>query len=1108
MTAFERFDFHLLPIYEAISAGNPHDGPARAAAINPFKSVLCLAPAGSGKTTELIYRTLACLTVSNRPEEILAITFTTKAAGEIVERLMSALNVAATGIPPSAAHELPMYDLARLVLKRDELLGWNLLLNPARLRIMTFDSFCAFLASKTPIMSGLGGGKTTEDPALVYRRAILETLGSVNSEDAPEVLREALEAVLTFSKNRFETLVPMFTALLGKRDQWASEIMGLDVALMEQAVSQYVDECAGEAVAQIRGSELELVMDVLKDASGVLNALQWAEGRVPMDGSDECRSYLRDFAGYILTADGNLRARVTSANGFPAGEDVTKRMNAALSAIKERGIAAELADPLRTMLALPDSDYPARSAEMCMHFTVILRFLLANLALAFEETASIDFPEVAQRAIQALASDGDEVGDALLEEDRINHLLVDEFQDTSPAQFNLILNLVSHWEEGDGRSMFFCGDRFQSIYLWRGATVDLFTSMVQAKRFGPHELEVVNLVVNFRSAPGVVEWNNKAYEAIFAGAELGFVPSVPFRDIEGGVEVHPLTSGPVGEGEAVAETILDIMKTDPEASIAVLVRGRSHLKHILPKLKEAKITVSGQDIDPITESAPVSEAIALIRSLWHLADKTSWMALLRAAFVGLSWADCIVVAQGERVVFDALNSEDVQCKLSVDGRRRVIRLLDAISAARGASRGGDLNWVAKSVWLALGGPATVDETEMGDIGTVFALLAQHTQTGCLNDPQAFFRAIGNLYASAKSGAVQIMTVHKAKGLEFDYVIIPGLNRGGAQDQTPLFYWRKLNGTFIVAPNVNGAVESSPENRLFKFIGSKVKADVKEEIGRLAYVGTTRAKKFCHLFVEVDKVDDDMIPKARSGSLLSCLWPAVESEVIDVEPGTAAKSDTTFAVPSKARLDSGFVVQLPAGSFIPASRVDQISADDKSEGEGSDYLAKLTGTVFHKIVEVISQSNVMEWNAALVKSKSQAIASMLRREGCPIGDVAKCVAKIQALVTTTIESKSGQWILMPRGGAGAEVQVSAYRNGRVVHRYLDLSFVDSGVYYIADWKTAGCPEGMDVEEFIRRECARYEAKMAEYRQTVVDAGVTMPVKTLLYFPSCDRLAEVG
>src|SRR5690554_3678344 len=117
MTAQQKIESqlsHLSPILEAIAKTNPHDAQARALSIDPSRSVALLAPAGSGKTTQLLYRFMACLTVVERPEQILAITFTNKAAGEIVERVTSALRQAAEGEEPEAEHEKPLYMLSKL----------------------------------------------------------------------------------------------------------------------------------------------------------------------------------------------------------------------------------------------------------------------------------------------------------------------------------------------------------------------------------------------------------------------------------------------------------------------------------------------------------------------------------------------------------------------------------------------------------------------------------------------------------------------------------------------------------------------------------------------------------------------------------------------------------------------------------------------------------------------------------------------------------------------------------------------------------------------------------------------------------------------------------
>ena len=382
----------------------------------------------------------------------------------------------------------------------------------------------------------------------------------------------------------------------------------------------------------------------------------------------------------------------------------------------------EISAALITLRDMPDTEYPAESAKMMGHLTLILRYLMANLMLAFDGSATVDFPEVAQRAILSLGA-GVEIGDALLDEDRVCHLLVDEAQDTSPGQYKLLYCLVQAWEQDDSRSIFMCGDPQQSIYLFRGATVGQFIETEKQGSFGPKKMEVYHLRVNFRSSPAIVEWNNKIYSELFAGSS--FVPSVPFRSNPGLVTVEALQN-PMAEGVRVVSLIQDAFKADPNQSVAILVRARSHLKYILPALKQAGIQVSGTDIDPIAESDPVAEVVAMIKALWHQADRTSWLALLRSAFVGLSWEDTLAVSRGHNVIPAALRLPEVTTSLTQDGQARILRLTEALDGLEKSSRGDELAWKARALWMGLGGMSTVDQTELGDVKTVFKLLGTHT----------------------------------------------------------------------------------------------------------------------------------------------------------------------------------------------------------------------------------------------------------------------------------------------------------------------------------------------------------------------------------------------
>lgn len=1095
---------HLSPILAAIAQTNPHDADARALSIDPSRSVALLAPAGSGKTTQLLYRFMACLTVVERPEQILAITFTNKAAGEIAERVASALALAASGVEPAEQFEKPLYMLGQLVLQRDALLGWNLIMNPSRLRIMTFDSYCAQLAGKMPIMSGLGGGATTDDPTLVYRSAILETLGSVNDERIPEALREALEAVLSFARNQFEVLVPMFANLLMKRDQWVGELMNINGAELSEALATLVQQETAAALGALNQHGFSECWSILGEAYRLNDGFEWA-GYGAADETPDGMAFARSACKFLLKTDGKVRTRVTAREGFPAKEPLTQRMNAFLDTLDG---SPEIDHALNTLVGMPDAEYPERSGQMVHHLNVILRYLMANLMLAFDGSATVDFPEVAQRAIQSLGT-GNEIGDALLEEDRVCHLLVDENQDTSPAQYQLLSRLVENWDsEDDGRSVFMCGDKYQSIYLFRGATVSLFTDTVKAAHFGPKQLDVFHLRVNFRSAPVVVEWNNKVYGKMFQGADSTFVPSVPFRMYDGQVTVEAIAAGQEAEARRVVHLIEDAFKTDPTQSVAILVRGRSHLKFILPALKQAGINASGTDIDPIADSAPVSEVVALIRALWHKADRTSWLALLRSAFVGLSWEDCLAVSRGHEVIPVALEMPAVQDKLSPEGHVRVQRLVEALRSTDKATRSDELSWKARALWIALGGASTVDQTELHDVKTVFKLLAAHTATGDLDDPQAFFNSLDKLYASPKAGTVQVMTIHRSKGLEFDTVILPSLHKSGGRDDTPLFHWRRLGGKFFLAPNLGDQDATSPESRLFRFVGKFVRQDQLDELERLCYVATTRAKKSLHLLACMEEDDDGA---SSSNSLLGCLEHVLADEFVSVSAG-AHRLDSAAGVPAKARLAADHEVQVPTDCFVPAATNESIPTenelhDELREGEGDDYRAKIVGIVYHRFVEMIAKEGLEHWSVERLQTKAQAVAALMRREGYPIREIPTGRDRVLVLLEKTLRSEKGRWILSRHEHGGQEVQLSGYRNGRWMHRYLDRPFVADGFYWITDYKAAACPEGVSVEQFAQKLADRYRPKMEEYKAVVEEAGIPWPVKLGLYLPAVDVFVEL-
>ena len=196
------------------------DQQARFEALDVSRSFIVQAPAGSGKTELLIQRYLRLLTTVDHPEEILAITFTRKAAREMQHRVTRALLQARDGVAAEFDHEQTTLDAAIAVLERDAEYDWQLIKSPRRMRIQTLDALCAAITRLVPLSSGTGGiGNTIVDAEVktVYRSAAVATLDWLLVDNE---MNSAVENVLSHLDNNTTTYVAHISRMLETRDQW------------------------------------------------------------------------------------------------------------------------------------------------------------------------------------------------------------------------------------------------------------------------------------------------------------------------------------------------------------------------------------------------------------------------------------------------------------------------------------------------------------------------------------------------------------------------------------------------------------------------------------------------------------------------------------------------------------------------------------------------------------------------------------------------------------------------------------------------------------------------------------------------------------------------
>ncbi len=227
------------------------DTAARAEALDATRSFIVQAPAGSGKTELLIQRVLRLLAEVEQPEEVVAITFTRKAAAEMRHRLLDAL-VRAGGPQPEGEPGRTTWRLASDVLEKDGRLGWGLTETPARLRVQTIDSLCAAITRRWPWRSGFGGAPAPGEQMGPYHeeaaRAALAKL-----EEKGEA-GDAVARLLSHLDNNLGAAADLLRAMLGRRDQWLRHVTAAGGTLRRQDAEALLGRIVREGLEAARTS--------------------------------------------------------------------------------------------------------------------------------------------------------------------------------------------------------------------------------------------------------------------------------------------------------------------------------------------------------------------------------------------------------------------------------------------------------------------------------------------------------------------------------------------------------------------------------------------------------------------------------------------------------------------------------------------------------------------------------------------------------------------------------------------------------------------------------------------------------------------------------------
>jgi ATP-dependent exoDNAse (exonuclease V) beta subunit len=1120
------------------------DADARREALNPAGSYIVQAPAGSGKTELLTQRYLALLALVNAPEEILAITFTNKASGEMRNRILGALDKGAKQeTAPQQAHELTTWQLARAALARDAEQNWQLLDNPSRLRVLTFDSLCHALARQMPVLSGFGAPPGISDEIdELYLLAARNTVAAL--EEAPQdgvanPTADAVERLLAHLDNDRAGLERLLMDMLRRRDQWLRHLLTIGDTqareLLQQALRRLVEDALAAALELFSESLRRQLVDLLQFSAPRAEARSPFGSEFPAARGEDLPAW-RAVAALLLTDKNEWRKKVDKKQGFPAkteaGNEIEKKLFVAMKQQMMDVLGSlqgdlELQQALADVRLLPQPLYSDTQWEILDALYHALLLAAGHLNLVFREGGEVDYTAVAVAARQALGEPEQPTDLALALDYRIQHLLVDEFQDTSLSQYQLLQSLTAGWQPEDGRTLFVVGDPMQSIYRFREAEVGLF---LRARRSGVGEIPLhpLTLKVNFRSQGGVVEWVNQTFRRIFprqeniaAGAvpysaSTAFHPDLPGPAVTPLISVHPKEekAGQAAlEARQVVELIQQARRENPGGSVAILVRGRAHLVAIAPALKQAGLRFRAVEIEQLGQRPAVQDVLALTRALLHPADRVAWLAVLRAPWCGLELHDLYALAgDAPNAALPDLLADEAHCqRLSPGGQARLARAWPPLRLAlANRRRAGLRDWV-EGAWLALGGPACVaDSTALEDAEVFFALLEKLDHGGDLSDFQKLREKTEELFAQPDVEAderLQVMTIHKAKGLEFDTVILPGLGRKPPNPDSRLLMWlerpRRHDHTDLLLAPIKAA--DADEDPIYQYLRRLDQQKSEYEDGRLLYVAATRAKQRLFLLAQAP-ANKDGAANPQGGSLLARLWPALAGEGMPPGgmfciPARMERGNEEVSLPAGegrklSRLPQDWQLPSPPAPLVvpPAQEIEQEPIDIEYRWAGET--ARHIGRVAHQVLQRYA-SGGQPRQAAALREFSRV---MLARQGMSGADLENAARRVEEAVAKTLADPRGHWILdANHADAHCEYPLTASHKGKLLSVVLDRTFIDAdGTRWIIDYKT-GAHEGGSLEAFLDQEQQRYRPQLALYATLMRLREPSRPIRLGLYFP---------
>jgi ATP-dependent exoDNAse (exonuclease V) beta subunit len=559
-------------------------------------------------------------------------------------------------------------------------------------------------------------------------------------------------------------------------------------------------------------------------------------------------------------------------------------------------------------------------------------------------------------------------------------------------------------------------------------------------------------------------------------------------------------SWPDEDQAAEAERIVALLE-DSTTTTAILVRARSHLTALVALLRRRNIAFQAIEIDQLGERPVIQDLMALTFALLHLADRISWLAVLRAPWCGLTLEDLHTIAADvahPATIWDLLHLH--AGRLTPDGQKRVARCLPVLAEAVEQRGRIGLRTLVEQTWHRLGGPACVaDDSDIADAHAYFDLLETLEEAGDLPDFALLREQVEELFAQPDSKAgdrLQIMTIHKAKGLEFDRVILPGLGQRGRGDDSELLLFQEQQGELLLAPMQQTRGDSDP---LYNYLKHLAHEKSKEETARLLYVAATRARRELHLLGCARWKEKDQTAAPDSDSFLKLLWPAIGHHFAALTPAVAAVSPQVKSARMIRRLPLTWTLPV-APPAIEWKRTALETAEPR-EVPAYEWVCdprRHAGTVFHRFVRRVATEGIDHWPPSRLPEYRATFRAMLSSLGVPPAELDETSASVERALRNMLQDEQGRWILGQHSNAESEYEITGLLDGKLHQVQIDRTFVDEqGVRWIIDYKNS-THEGGNLENFLETERDRYRPQLERYARLMAQTE-ERPARLGIYFP---------